>query len=106
MPAESHGQIGQVERLIGTLKRKLMAHLRSSADSPEIAVWAMMCAHNHMTDVGGYSPAQWIFGRGLTDGLRLHDGPDLLIGQAWPIQPKCKSSLPADLKQKIITVTL
>ena len=30
VPAESHGQIGQVERLIGTLKRKMLAHLRSS----------------------------------------------------------------------------
>ena len=64
VPAESHGgQIGQVERVIGTSTRKLMAHLRSSADSPEVAVWALMCAHNHMTDVGGYSPAQWIFDR-------------------------------------------
>ena len=98
MPAESHGQIGQVERLIGTLKRKLMAHLRSSADSPEIAVWAMMCAHNHMTDVGGYSPAQWIFGRGLTDGLRLHDGPDLPYWSGMANSAKMQKQLASRLE--------
>ena len=37
IPAESHGQIGQVERLIGTLKRKMLSHLRSSAMTPEVA---------------------------------------------------------------------
>ena len=77
VPAEAHGQIGQVERLVGTLKKKVLSHLRSSAEPPEVAIWAMMMAHNRMTDVGGYSPAQWVFGRNMTDSLRLHDGPDL-----------------------------
>ena len=47
IPAEAHGQIGKVERLIGTLKRKLMAHLRSSSAPPELATWAMVAAHKH-----------------------------------------------------------
>jgi hypothetical protein len=58
IPAEAHTQISQVERLIGDLKSKLMAHLRSSGDPPEVATWAMVAAHNSMTNVGGYSPMQ------------------------------------------------
>eukprot|EP00435_Cladocopium_sp_Y103_P024092 s1073_g5.t2 len=77
VPAESHGQIGQVERLIGTLKRKMLAHLRSSDGAPEVAAWAMIGAHNTMSNIGGYSPSQWVFGRNPTDSLRLFDGHDL-----------------------------
>jgi len=77
IPAESHGQIGRVERLIGTLKKKLLSHLRSSDATPEVAVWSMIGAHNHMTNVAGYSPAQWVFGRNFNDAERLHDSPDL-----------------------------
>ena len=77
VPAESHGQIGQVERLIGTLKRKMLAHLRSSDGSPEVAAWAMIGAHNTMSNVGGYSPCQWVFGRNFSDSMRLFDGHDL-----------------------------
>ena len=29
VPAESHGQVGQVQRVIGTLKRKMLTHLRA-----------------------------------------------------------------------------
>ena len=60
IPAEHHGSIGQVERLIGTLKQKLMAHLRSTEAPPEIATWAMIAAHNTMSNVGGYTPMQWV----------------------------------------------
>ena len=78
IPAESHGQLGHVERLIGALKRKLMAHLRSSSSSPEVALWAMLGAHNKMTNIGGYAPAQWVFGRNFTvSERRLHEAPDL-----------------------------
>ena len=77
IPAECHGQIGQAERMIGTLKQKLMTHLRSSDASPEVAVWAMMGAHNTMANVAGYTPAQWVFGRNFSQSERLHDGPDL-----------------------------
>ena len=77
VPAESHGQIGQVERLIGTLKWKMLAHLRSADGSPEVAAWAMIGAHNTMSNVGGYSPCQWVFGRNFSDSMRLFDGHDL-----------------------------
>eukprot|EP00435_Cladocopium_sp_Y103_P055155 s464_g18.t1 len=77
IPAEAHTQISQVERLIGDLKAKLTKHLRSSAELPEIATWAMIAAHNSMTNTGGFSPMQCVFGRNMTEGDRLHDGPDL-----------------------------
>ena len=75
--AEDHGQIGQVERLVGTLKRKVLTHLRSSEVSPELATWGMMAAHNTLSNVGGYTPCQWIFGKNPTDAERLHEAGEL-----------------------------
>ena len=77
IPAEEHGSIGQVERLIGSLKSKLQRFLRSSDMDPQVACWAMVAAHNSMARVGGFSPCQWVFGRDFTDADRLHDGGDL-----------------------------
>ena len=93
IPAEAHGQIGKVERLIGTLKRKLMAHLRSSSAPPELATWAMVAAHNTMSNLGGYSPMQWVFGRNPTDGDRLHDGPDLPYWAGMSSEEKMRQRL-------------
>ena len=98
VPAESHGQIGQVERLIGTLKKKMMAHLRSSNMSPEVAAWAMIGAHNTMSNIGGYSPAQWVFGRNFSDSLRLHDGPDLPYWSGMSTSEKMKKQLESRLE--------
>ena len=89
VPAESHGQIGQVERLIGTLKRKMLAHLRSSDGSPEVAAWAMIGAHNTMSNVGGYSPCQWVFGRNFSDSLMDMTFP---TGLAWHLQRRCNTN--------------
>ena len=77
IPAEWHQHLGKVERLIGTLKQKLLAHLRSADCGPEEATHAMMAAHNSCVNVGGYSPMQWVFGKNATMSQRLHDGPDL-----------------------------
>ena len=63
IPAEAHGQIGQVERLIGTLKEKVLRFLRSSDEDPAVALASMVAAHNMMNNVGGYSPMQWVFVR-------------------------------------------
>ena len=93
VPAEAHGQIGQVERLIGTLKRKLMSHLRSSENPPEVAAWAMIGAHNTMTNVGGYSPSQWVFGRNFSDSMRLHDGQDLSYWSGMASSKKMQKQL-------------
>ena len=97
IPAEAHTQISQVERLIGDLKSKLMAHLRSSGGPPEVATWAMVAAHNSMTNVGGYSPMQWVFGRNMTEGDRLHDGPDLPFWSGLNSDEKMQRQLQARL---------
>lgn len=81
--------IGQVERLIGTLKRKMLAHLRSSDGSPEVAAWAMIGAHNTMSNVGGYSPCQWVFGRNFSDSLMDMTFP---TGLAWHLQRRCNTN--------------
>lgn len=73
IPAEAHGHIGKVERLIGSLKEKLLRHLRSSSQPPQVAAYAMVSAHNNLMKVGGYSPAQWVFGKGFSDSGRLHN---------------------------------
>ena len=93
IPAEAHGQIGKVERLIGTLKRKLLAHLRSSDAPPEMATLAMMAAHNTMTNLGGFSPMQWVFGRNPTESDRLHDGPDLPYWAGMSSEEKMRQRL-------------
>ena len=66
IPAEHHESIGDVERSIGELK-KMTAFLRSEDVSPERAAWAMCAAHNHVARVGGFSPAQWAFGRNIPE---------------------------------------
>ena len=67
VPAEHHESTGDVERSIGELKKKMTAFLRSEDVTPERAAWAMCAAHNHVARVGGYSPAQWAFGRNIPE---------------------------------------
>ena len=67
VPAEHHESTGDVERSIGELKKKMTAFLRSDNVSPERAAWAMCAAHNHVARVGGFSPAQWAFGRNVPE---------------------------------------
>ena len=98
IPAESHGHIGRVERLIGTLKNKLLSHLRSSDASPEAAVWSMIGAHNHMANIAGYIAAQWVFGRNFSDADRLHDSPDLPLWSGMQAMHVCSTSSFASLK--------
>ena len=93
VPAECHGHMGNVERLIGTLKRKLAAYLRSSSAPPEMAVLAMIAAHNTMVNQGGYSPMQWVFGRNPTASDRLHDGPDLPYWAGMTSEEKMRQQL-------------
>lgn len=81
IPAEGHGYIGRVERLVGTLKRELLSHLRSSEASPEVAVWSMVSAHNQMTNIAGFSQEDWVFRRRFSDADRFHDSPNVPY---WP----------------------
>ena len=67
VPAEHHESTGDVERAIGELRKKMMAHLRNGEVTPRQAAWSMCSAHNHVARVGGFSPAQWAFGRGVPD---------------------------------------
>ena len=62
-PAEHHSSTGLVERGIGELRHKMEVFLRNEPVSPKRAAYAMVQAHNHVTRVGGYAPAQWAFGR-------------------------------------------
>ena len=59
VPAEHHESTGDVERAIGELRKKMMAHLRNEDVTPRQAAWSMCSAHNHVARVGGFSPAQW-----------------------------------------------
>ena len=74
-----------------------MAHLRSSGGPPEVATWAMVAAHNSMTNVGGYSPMQWAFGRNMTERDRLYDGPDLPLWSGLNSDEKMQRQLQARL---------
>ena len=69
VPAEHHESTGDVERMIGELKKKMSHHLRNEMEntSPEQAAWQMCAAHNRVARVGGYSPAQWALGRDLEE---------------------------------------
>ena len=69
VPAEHHESTGDVERMIGELKKKMSHHLRNEVEntSPEQAAWQMCAAHNRVARVGGYSPAQWALGRDLEE---------------------------------------
>ena len=66
VPAEHHEATGDVERAVGELKKKIVAHLRNFAeDELEDAAYEMCAAHNRVARVSGYSPAQWAFGKDL-----------------------------------------
>ncbi|CAK9110706.1 unnamed protein product, partial [Durusdinium trenchii] len=62
-PAEHHSSTGLVEKGIGELRHKMETFLRNEPVEPKRAAFAMTQAHNHVTRVGGYAPAQWAFGR-------------------------------------------
>ena len=66
-PAEHHESTGDVERAVGELRKKMMAHLRNEDLHPRRAAWSMCAGHNHVARVGGFSPAQWAFGRDVPD---------------------------------------
>ena len=68
-PAEHHESVGDVERRVGELKKKMTAHMRSETESTPGQAAAEMCgAHNRVARVGGFSPMQWAFGRDVDDG--------------------------------------
>ena len=67
VPAEHHQATGDVERMVGELRHKIELFLRNEDVPPRRAVYAMTTAHNHLSRVGGFAPAQWAFGRQVDD---------------------------------------
>jgi hypothetical protein len=68
-PAEHHESVGDVERRVGELKKKMTAHWRSETESTPGQAAAEMCgAHSRVARVGGFSPMRWAFGRDIDDG--------------------------------------
>ena len=63
-----------------------MAHLRSTEALPEIATRATIVQH-HMSNVGGYTPMQWVFAD------RRRDGPDLPYWSGMSTEEKMKDRL-------------
>ena len=106
VPAESHGQIGQVERMIGTLKRKMMAHLRTSDLSPEIVAWAMIGAHNTMSNVR----LAIVLLNGCLDGISLTPFDSMKVqiyhtGRGWQVQQGCNNNWIVDWQPRSFIVS-
>lgn len=86
-PAEDHGQIGEVESLIGKIKEDVRTYLRDRDVDPFLGVLHMINAHNSLDRVGGYAPCQWAHGRmPAIDGRLLSGGNDVpfLASQGTP----------------------
>lgn len=65
-PGEAHHQTGQVETLIGKIKADAMTLLRWETMDPYRAIVNVVAAHNNLHRRQGFSPSQWVFGRGFT----------------------------------------
>jgi hypothetical protein len=76
VPAEDHGQVGIVERLIGVLKQNVKTFLQGHAGDCDVAraVTLMAAAHNEHENVQGFSPLQWAFGRKPSLSGRFFEG--------------------------------
>ena len=74
-PAEHHEYISEVERTIGTLRRKIETFLKQRPEHPIQAAPAMVTAHNSLSRTHGFSPLQWALGRDFSPGGHLTEGP-------------------------------
>ena len=66
VPAEYHEGISEVERSIGTIRRKVETFMRAEQFHPTRVAAQMVAAHNSLARSSGWSPAQWAFGRDVT----------------------------------------
>ncbi|CAE7219859.1 RE1 [Symbiodinium sp. KB8] len=66
VPAEYHEAISEVERTIGSIRRKVEAFMRTEQFHPTRAAAQMCAAHNSLARASGYSPIQWAFGRDVS----------------------------------------
>ena len=70
IPAEDHGQIGIVERMVGVLKQNTLTLLQNTVMDPFRAFVLSTAAHNENEFVSGFTPLQWVFGRQISAGRR------------------------------------
>ena len=67
VPAEYHEGISEVERSIGTIRRKVETFMRQQQYHPTRAAAQMVAAHSSLALSAGWSPVQWAFGREVTN---------------------------------------
>ena len=116
--AESHGQIGQVERMIGNRKRKMLAHLKSSDGSPEVlqhgpwlelSTLCPMCVATALANgslaATSPTPCDSLMDMIVPTGLEWLHQRRCSTGLEWLHQRKCSTNCSADKKQKSITVS-
>ncbi|CAE7407625.1 RE1 [Symbiodinium natans] len=87
IPAEYHEGISEVERSIGTIRRKIEAFMRQEQYHPTRAAAQMVAAHNTMARTLGFSPAQWAFGRDVTVTGHSRERPGEVCAQSAMSDP-------------------
>jgi hypothetical protein len=99
-PAEQHEIIGDVERSVGELKKKMAAYLRQEAEASPADAAAEMCgAHSRFARVGGYAPNQWAFGRDVDERGNLALATALKVTQLL----RCTTVFKFGFVQKVAT---
>ncbi|CAE7470265.1 unnamed protein product [Symbiodinium sp. CCMP2592] len=73
-PAEHHQFISEVERSIGTLRRKIETFIRERPEPPRQVALSMVTSHNSLARIHGFSPLQWALGRDLTLSGHANEG--------------------------------
>ncbi|CAE7725645.1 RE2 [Symbiodinium sp. CCMP2592] len=73
-PAEHHQFISEVERSIGTLRRKIETFLRERPEHPRQVALSMVTSHNSLARIHGFSPLQWALGRDLSLSGHVNEG--------------------------------
>ncbi|CAE7706187.1 GIP [Symbiodinium sp. CCMP2456] len=74
-PAEHHQFISEVERSIGTLRRKIEVFIRERPEQPRQVALSMVTAHNSMARIHGFSPLQWTLGRDMSLSGHVNESP-------------------------------
>eukprot|EP00439_Symbiodinium_sp_Y106_P058651 s5262_g8.t1 len=87
VPAEFHEGISEVERTIGTIRRKVETFMRQEQYHPTRAAAQMVAAHNSLARSSGWSPVQWAFGREVTNTGHSRERPGEVCAQSAMSDP-------------------